>query len=67
MINVTFYITVKEKFIKHVIREIKERATKIARNITFVIQIKKVQTKLPRNSNEINYNKNLTLFTKPIT
>lgn len=40
MINVTFYIMVKQKFIKYVIREIKERATKIARNITFVIQIK---------------------------
>lgn len=67
MINVTFYIMVKQKFIKYVIREIKERATKIARNITFVIQIKKLQTKLPRNNNEINLNKNLTLFTKTIT
>lgn len=46
MINVTFYIMVKQKFIKYVIREIKERATKIARNITFVIQIKKVQSYL---------------------
>lgn len=46
MINVTFYIIVKQKFIKYVIREIKERATKIARNITFVIQIKKVQSYL---------------------
>lgn len=44
MINVTFYIMVKQKFIKYVIHEIKERATKIARNITFVIQIKKVQS-----------------------
>lgn len=67
MINVTFCIMVKQKFIKYVIREIKERATKIARNITFVIQIKKLQTKLPRNNNEINLNKNLTLFTKTIT
>lgn len=67
MINVTFYIMVKQKFLKYVIREIKERATKIARNITFVIQIKKLQTKLPRNNNEINLNKNLTLFTKTIT
>lgn len=46
MINVTFYIMVKQKFIKYVIREIKERATKIAKNITFVIQIKKVQSYL---------------------
>lgn len=46
MINVTFYIMVKQKFIKYVIREIKKRATKIARNITFVIQIKKVQSYL---------------------